>query len=102
MPILRNVDLSRVPEWMQVPGIQFTDPGGDLCIVLGTGGWRCPEILGNISLIKPDVHEILYTLEFMPTTLVYCYYYKREWHLFDLLDKEHTADWFKQCVKVGG
>jgi len=78
-------DLKKLPGWFQpVPGFKFRDPDGDEVIVIGEGGWR-----------KAEVGRRAYELVFKPWTLLGCYNYKGEWHMFDLLDQ--TPGWWNGC-----
>lgn len=77
------------------PGFRFRDSEADECIVIGWGGYRAAEPLGNLTIYPseksgtPQMVEALYTLDFKPATLVGAYLYKGEHHLMSIPDMDN-------------
>jgi len=73
------------------PGFRFRDSEGDDCIVVGWGGYRTAEPLGNLELYDEKIGLALFTLDMRPPTLVGAYLYKGEHFLFSIPDMENLA-----------
>lgn len=80
---IEKTDLSdRFPEWFRPEsGFRFTDADGDLCLVIGWGGWRS---LGYTTVETPFGCLSGFKLEMKPCTLLFACLYKGEWRLSDL------------------
>lgn len=90
--------LKKLPKWfLSVAGFRYRDPEGDTVIVIGEGGWRKanPVSLSILLNNKKVASEITYNLDFMSWTLVGCYNYKGEWHMFDILAQ--SAENWEYC-----
>jgi hypothetical protein len=87
-------------EFLSSPrGTVFTDPDGDICVLLGEGGWRDVEYLGTLDM--KGKAEVLYSLVFKPKSLLFAYCYKKEWHIGDVMAQEDS--WFNGCkILLGG
>ena len=81
--------LPDMPEWM-VPGAQFLDADGGLCVYLGFAGWRenKPVQLLVSGVDKEPVVRVhrdhdgaLYMIELQKPEHIFCYRYKGEWHM---------------------
>ena len=84
----------KLPEWFKPePGFHFLDSDGDLCMVIGWGGWRQFDLHGTVEVMCKHTKEMeshdLGELEFMPATLVGSYRYRGEWYMMSIPDMEH-------------
>lgn len=84
------------PDWFKIEtGFKFFDPSGDLCVILGTGGYRTSE---TVPLMAGGRHiGIVQQLVCKPmTSFVYACLYKGEWFLFNLNNEEHDEEWWSK------
>ena len=81
-----KVDMAaQLPSWFEPKaGFKFTDHDGDLCMIIGWGSRREPELetvstpFGALSGFK---------LNFLPCTLLHVVLYKGEWHLHETTEE---------------
>ena len=79
------------PDWFKaIPGFRYYDSDGDLCIVLGEGGFSRPKPISSLDLHAdgPRQGYALYTVEFVPPGLIVAVLYKKDWVIFDLNKSE--------------
>jgi hypothetical protein len=79
------------PDWFKATtGFRYYDSDGDLCVVLGEGGYSRPKPLGNLELHDDGKRQgySIYTIEFVPPGLIVAVLYKKDWVIFDLNKSE--------------
>lgn len=95
-----------LPPWFKPePGFKFNYDKSP-AIVVGFGSWRDTVYLGDIHLDTHgkeaiSFHKGMYSIEMRPTSLVFCYRYKGEYHQAAVMGSDLDKEgWIKSFTPI--